>query len=178
MNCVCAVVRKTGLIIWKVEYSLPASIVAMGCKRNLKCRLAFAIYINLSGKRRKYGGVIKWKYSPRYLPFVRGIHRSSMDSRPKDQCRGTLIFSLMCVWTNGWANNRDACDLSLHGAHCEVTAMKTLRYTVFSLLIPEYIFFKTQFIASAIGVLYATTILLDHDDVMKWGEVRGIHRSP
>ena len=28
----------------------------------------------------------------------------------KGQWRGTLMFSLICVWTNGWANNRNAGD--------------------------------------------------------------------
>ena len=28
----------------------------------------------------------------------------------------SLMFSLMCAWTNGWANNRDAGDLIRHGA--------------------------------------------------------------
>ena len=47
--------------------------------------------------------VIKWKHFPRYWPFVRGIHRSPVDSPHKDQWRGALMFSLICAWTNGWA---------------------------------------------------------------------------
>ena len=34
------------------------------------------------------------------------------------------MFSLICVWTNGWANNRDAGDLSRHRAHYDITVMK------------------------------------------------------
>ena len=30
------------------------------------------------------------------------------------QWRGTLMFSLICAWTNGWANNRDAGALRCH----------------------------------------------------------------
>ena len=33
------------------------------------------------------------------------------------------IFSLICAWTNGWANNRDAGDLRRHGAHYDVITM-------------------------------------------------------
>ena len=29
--------------------------------------------------------VIKWKHSPRHWPFVRGIHRSQVNSQHKDQ---------------------------------------------------------------------------------------------
>ena len=52
--------------------------------------------------------VIKWKHFPRYWPFVRGIHRSPVNSPHKGQWRGALMFSLICAWTNGWANNRNA----------------------------------------------------------------------
>ena len=59
--------------------------------------------------------VIKWKHSPRYWPFVRGIQRSPADCSCKGQC-GAFMFSLICVWTNGWVNNRDAGDLRRHRA--------------------------------------------------------------
>ena len=43
------------------------------------------------------------------MVFVRGIHRSPVDSRHKGPWRGgVLMFCLICAWTNGWANNRDA----------------------------------------------------------------------
>ena len=38
--------------------------------------------------------VIKWKHFPRYWPFVRGIHRSAVNSPHKGQWRGTLMFFL------------------------------------------------------------------------------------
>ena len=41
--------------------------------------------------------VIKLKHFPRYWPFVRGIHRSPVNSPHKDQWRGALIFSLICA---------------------------------------------------------------------------------
>ena len=44
-------------------------------------------------------------------PFVMGIHRSPVDSPHKGQWRGALMLSMICAWTNGWANNRDAGDL-------------------------------------------------------------------
>ena len=48
------------------------------------------------------------KNVPRYCPFVRGIHRSPVGPLHRGQWHGALLFSLMCAWTNGWANNRDA----------------------------------------------------------------------
>ena len=41
--------------------------------------------------------VIKWKHFPRYWPFVRGIHRSPVNSPLKGQWRGGLMFSLICA---------------------------------------------------------------------------------
>ena len=40
--------------------------------------------------------VIKWKHFPRYWPFVRGIHRSLVNSLHRGQWRGALMFSLIC----------------------------------------------------------------------------------
>ena len=73
--------------------------------------------------------VIKWKQFPRHWPFVRGIHRSPVDSgypgyiAHKGQWWGALMFSLISTWTNGWANNGDADDLRCHCAHYDVTVM-------------------------------------------------------
>ena len=51
---------------------------------------------------------IKWKHFLCYWPFVWGIHRSPVNSPHKGQWRGTLMFSLICAWTKGWVNNREA----------------------------------------------------------------------
>ena len=44
--------------------------------------------------------IIRWKHFPRYWPFVRGIHRSPVNSPHKGQWRGALIFSLIYAWIN------------------------------------------------------------------------------
>ena len=69
--------------------------------------------------------VIKWKHFPRYWPFVRRIHRYPVNSPHKGQWRGALMFSLNCVWINGWVNNREAGDLRRYHAHYDVTVMMT-----------------------------------------------------
>ena len=66
--------------------------------------------------------VIKWNF-PRYGPFVRGIHRSPVNSPHKGQWRGALIFSSICAWINGWENNRKAGDLRHMRAHYDVIVM-------------------------------------------------------
>ena len=70
--------------------------------------------------------VIKWKPFPRYWPFVRGIHRSPVNSPHKDQWRGALMFSRICAWINGRANTREAGDLRRHHAHYDVIVMEQL----------------------------------------------------
>ena len=67
--------------------------------------------------------VIKWKHFPCYWPFVRGIHRYPVNSPHKGQWRGALMFSLICVWINGWENNRETGDLRRHRVHYDVTVM-------------------------------------------------------
>ena len=61
----------------------------------------------------KHDDVIKWKHFPRYWPFVRGIHRSPVNSPHKGQWRGALMLALISIWINGWVTtvrlvNRDA----------------------------------------------------------------------
>ena len=73
--------------------------------------------------RRLHDDVIKWKHFPRYWPFVRGIHRSPLNSSHKGQWRGTLMFSLICTWTDDSVNDRDAVDLRRHRARYDVTVM-------------------------------------------------------
>ena len=67
--------------------------------------------------------VIKWKHFPRYWPFVRGIHRSPVNSLHKGQWRGALMFTLICARINGWINNRKAGDLKRNRAHYDVIVM-------------------------------------------------------
>ena len=51
-----------------------------------------------------------------------GIHRSlRVDFPQKGQWRGALMFSLICPWTNGSVNNRNADDLRHHNAHYDAT---------------------------------------------------------
>ena len=90
---------------------------------------------------RAHDDVIKWKHFPRYWPFVRGIHRSPVNSPHKGQWRGALIFSLTCPWINAWVNNREAGDLRRYQAHYDVTVMcmlaehrRSARWSCWSLL--------------------------------------------
>ena len=67
--------------------------------------------------------VIKWKHLPRCWPFVRGIHRSPVNSPHKGQWRGGLMFSLICGRINDWVNNGEAGDLRRNRAYDDVIVM-------------------------------------------------------
>ena len=64
--------------------------------------------------RLSHDDVIKWKHFPCCWYFVRGIHRSPVNSPHKGQWRGTLMFSLIYAWINRWVNSREAGDLRRH----------------------------------------------------------------
>ena len=70
-----------------------------------------------------HNDVIKWKHFPLFWPFVRGIHRSPVNSPHKGQWRGALMFSLLGVWINDWVNNRETADLRRYRVLYDVTVM-------------------------------------------------------
>ena len=67
--------------------------------------------------------VIKWIHFPPYWPFVRGIHRSPVNSPYNSQWGGALMFPFICAWIKGWANNLEAGDLRRHRAHYDASIM-------------------------------------------------------
>ena len=86
--------------------------------KNVNMTFSWTLYLECNNSS-TYDDVIKWKYFPRYWPFVRGIHRSPVDLSHKGLWRGALMFSFI----NGWANTREAGDLRRHRAHYDVTVM-------------------------------------------------------
>ena len=88
------------------------------------CFTAFQLNLKWQSLNKIHNDVIKWKHFPCYWHFVRWIHRSPVDSHHKYQWRGTLSFSLIWSWTNGWASNRGTGDWKCHRSHYDVTVMK------------------------------------------------------
>ena len=72
----------------------------------------------------EHDDVIKWKHFPRYWPFVRGIHRSPVNSPHKGKWLRALMFSLIGTWINGWVNKREAADSRLNRAHYDVIVVE------------------------------------------------------
>ena len=110
-------------IIQSVQSSLAKlreEIFVCSVTRSISCLSYISVY---TCRESWHDDVIKWKHFPRYWSFVRGIHRSPVNSPHKDQWRGALMFCLICVWINGWVNNREAGDLRRYRAHYDVTVM-------------------------------------------------------
>ena len=103
-------------------YGLPTKRCALVL---FSCITSDCVYILLSQSPRcnqyHHDDVIKSTHFQRYWPFVRGIHRSPVNSHQKGQRRGALMFSLICAVTNGWVNNRDAGDLRRNRFYYDVT---------------------------------------------------------
>ena len=57
-----------------------------------------------------------------------------VNSPHKGQWRGTLMFSLICVWINDWVNNGEAGDLRRYRIHYDVTVMNARRHDVTEML--------------------------------------------
>ena len=66
------------------------------------------------------------------------IHRSTVSSPHKDQWRGALMFSFICVWINSWVNNCEAGDLRRYRAHDDVIVMQDIYSYDINTVIPEY----------------------------------------
>ena len=60
------------------------------------------------------------------LAICAGNSPVPVNSPHKGQWRGAVMFSLICVWINGWVNNREAGDLRRYRTHYDVTIMMQL----------------------------------------------------
>ena len=74
------------------------------------------------------GKDLKWftVYPMKYAHILWWRHQMETFSLLLAQWRGTLIFSLICAWINGWINNREAGDLRRHRHHYDVIVMAGL----------------------------------------------------
>ena len=134
---------RTGLVLTRCLFNkrvmnVPNSLHSFGCK----CVVLHVIFEPLvkayklnshmktkciTSKTKTASMMTSWNGNifSRYWPFVRGIHRSPVNSRHKGQWRGALVFSLISTRINGWVNNEGVGDLRRYGTHYDVTVMST-----------------------------------------------------
>ena len=116
---------------WRQMEILSALLPLCAGNSPVLCDLSSGLYAYVHDYKRTsdtdltlHDDVIKWKHFPRYWPFVRGIHRSPVNSPHKGQWRGALVFSLICACINAWVNHREAGDLRRHRTHYDVNVME------------------------------------------------------
>ena len=97
---------------------------------------------------------------------VRGIHRPPVNSPHKGQWRGALMFSLICVWINGWVNNGETGDLTRYLAHYDVRVMIP---TVCNVVNSTIFFYNFTFFLSSSDKLHTIAFLLS---VVCWKNCR------
>ena len=105
------------------------------------------------------------------------------DSQHRGQWRGALMLSFICVWINGWVNNREAGDLRRCRAHYDVTVMEIFTHYghVTDLRKPN---FNSEInIGHFSRLIVYPTVYSDadqrkHQSSASLAFVRGIHRSP
>ena len=83
--------------------------------------------IDMTGHRHRCFWVPWWRHQMEIfsalLALCAGNSPVPVNSPHKGQWRGTLMFPLICVWINGWINNREAGDLRRYRAHSDVIVM-------------------------------------------------------
>ena len=105
--CVCKfghLVRKCLIEISNKERSCPINCITL-----LRCMHGDDMMTSSNGNIFRVTDPLWWE--------------STGHSPHKGQWRGPLMFSLICVWANGWANHRNAGDLRRRHAHNDVKVM-------------------------------------------------------
>ena len=102
--------------------------------------------------------------------YVRRIHRLPVNSPPKGQWSGALMFSFICAWTNAWVNNWDTGDLRRHLTHYVVTVMiqgQSPGHHAFQSFIYLFIFlFIFIFLLLSLSLLLLLLIIIDNNNII------------
>ena len=74
----------------------------------------------------------RWRHQKETFSALLALYAvNSPLTADKGQWRGALMFPLICSWTRGWVNNRDAVDLRRHRARHKVTEIMTFSVQFF-----------------------------------------------
>ena len=109
-----------------------------------------------------------WRHQMETFSALQAIFAGN--SPHKGQWRGTLMFSVICVWINGWINNGEAVDLRRPRAHYDVTVMnwRICRFCVIPVAtLVLFCFRKPQ----TINIVVRIPMLLRHHPVVTSSEL-------
>ena len=85
--------------------------------------------------------------------------------------RGALMISLICTWTNSWANNRDAGDLRRHCAHYGAAVMTASLFPFDDVIMP-YQSSVASLILVPIACSAPSHYLNQFWRILKWGHTK------
>ena len=110
---------RAGLYIYIYVTTQPVPYITLSPAWS-QCTNEFSLWIKLAWWRHQMG-----PFSA-LLALCAGNSPVPVKSPLNGQWRGALMFPLICVWINGWVNNREAGDLRRHRAHYGVIVMQIL----------------------------------------------------
>ena len=87
---------------WRIKSLAIQLLVQANNHENDKTQHYWTLAVESTCDQYVHDDAIDWKHFPRYWPFVQAIHCSLVNSPHKGQWCEALIFSLICVWINGW----------------------------------------------------------------------------
>ena len=112
--CVMVGVYTGWLLSWSTSYLI--CLIGIYVDSKVRCVLYWKLYDTWWREAmEKFSGL---------LAFMRGIHRSPVNSPHKGQWRGALMFSFVCV------NNRETGYLRRHRVHYDVIVMCTFTHVL------------------------------------------------
>ena len=82
----------------------------------------------------------------------------------KGQWRGALMFTLICVWINGWVNNHEAGDLRRYRVHYDIIVM--MKFTALTWTITDPVHWHIY--AALGGMSYGKFVCIVHRLVHFW----------
>ena len=118
--------RKRVMVCWVTLYYRSSYTCMMRLMDTIDCAAEYTHTMHTETSWRSHDDVMNWKHFLRYWPFVRGIHRSPMDSPSQRPVTRNFDVFFDLRPKRGCASNRDAGDLRRHRAHYDVTVMTSL----------------------------------------------------
>ena len=86
----------------------------------------------------RHDDVINWLHFFALLALSAGNSPVTGEFPSQNQWCRALMFSLICAWINGWANNRESGDLRRHHVHNNVTAMDLFRFVYYVIVLRRF----------------------------------------
>ena len=103
--------------IWESNIHSNSLYNMYGCMQGLISYCFVMLHLNMPWWRHQ------WKHFLRYWPFVAGNSPVNSEFPSQSLATRSLVFSLICTWTNSWVNNRYARDLRRSRAQYDAIVM-------------------------------------------------------